>query len=208
MPRRPEWIIGGFYHVFNRGANRQTIFFDRDNYLHFLKLIRRHLFDQETDGLPSASDELRVESDALRPIDIAAYCLMPNHFHLLVRLNRDDLSERMKSLAQAYVEAVNRRFERSGPLFEGRFRAILVDDEAYLWQLSRYIHLNPVEAGLVARASDWEYSSYPEYVGERIGTLPHPALVLKDFGETPRYRRFVEGQAIGGPDLRPLLFDE
>ena len=88
-----------------------------------------------------------------------AYCLMPNHYHLLVRCKTDAVSGAMQRLSMAYTKAMNRRFNRVGCLFQGQFQAIVVDSEEYLSHLTRYIHLNPVKAGIVASPKDWEFSS-------------------------------------------------
>jgi putative transposase len=153
MPsRRTPLEAGNFYHVYNRGNNHQNIFFERDNYLHFLHLMREYLVNNG--------------------VDILAYCLMPNHYHFLVYLQDDNLSAVMHRLSVAYTKGMNKRFDRSGSLFEGRFQSIHVNDLNYLIYLARYIHLNPVKAGFVDRAEEWEFSSYAEYAGLRLGTLP------------------------------------
>jgi putative transposase len=153
MPsRRTPLEAGNFYHVYNRGNNHQNIFFERENYLHFLHLMRSHLV---TNG-----------------IDILAYCLMPNHYHFLVYLRDDNLSTAMHGFSVAYTKGINKRFDRSGALFQGRFQSIHVNDQNYLIHLARYIHLNPVKAGFVEHAEEWEFSSYAEYAGLRSGTLP------------------------------------
>jgi REP element-mobilizing transposase RayT len=121
MPRRLEkFVIGQYYHIYNRGNNRQNIFFERENYLHFLRLIGYYFNPQK--------------------IRLLAYCLMPNHYHLLVQCNTEKLSDIMKSLSLAYTKAINKRFNRVGSLFQGRFQAILVDKQEYLTHLVRYIH--------------------------------------------------------------------
>jgi putative transposase len=167
MPsRRIPLQAGNFYHIYNRGNNRQNIFFERDNYLHFLYLVREYL--------------------ATKGVDILAYCLMPNHYHFLVYLQNDNLSPAMHRLSVAYTKAINKRFDRSGALFQGRFQTIHVNDPNYLIHLSRYIHLNPVKAGFVNRAEEWEFSSYPEYVGLRSGTLPQMDYLNLQFQDEPR----------------------
>jgi REP element-mobilizing transposase RayT len=85
---------------------------------------------------------------------------MPNHYHFLVYLTDETLSDAMKSLSLSYTKAINQRFNRVGVLFQGRFQSIHVDRTDYLVNLSRYIHLNPVKAGLVQQAGEWEFSSY------------------------------------------------
>ncbi|NEQ33043.1 MAG: transposase [Leptolyngbya sp. SIO4C5] len=190
MPRRKmAFMPGCYYHLYNRGHNRQAIFFGRENYLFFLKRFRHYLAEQT--------------------LQVMAYCLMPNHYHFLVCLRESNLSEQMGLLSLSYTKAINRRLNRYGSLFQGPFRAILVNEEAYLLHLSRYIHLNPVKAGLVARAEDWEFSSYPEYVGLRQGTLPQFEAVRRRVGAEQDYRLFVEAEA-GRLEQRwrGLLLDE
>ena len=189
MPyRMTAFEVGHCYHVYNRGANRAPIFASRDNYLFFLRRVRKHLL-----------------SDTL---DVIAYCLMPNHYHLLVRLRTEGLSDVMHSFSISYTKAFNKQQERTGHLFAGPFQAIHVDEDDYLIHLSRYIHLNPLMAGMVTRPEDWEFSSYREYVGLRNGTLPRPELVLDLIGSRDAYRRFVEEHAVADGRIAHLLFDD
>ena len=178
MPRPQRNLVPGeYYHLYNRGNNRQNIFFERENYLYFLKQFR-HVVAEET-------------------VYVVAYCLMPNHYHLLVYLREDGLSKAMQRFTMSYTNAMNRRYGRCGSLFQGRFQTIHVDSDAYLLQLTRYIHLNPVRACLVQRPEEWEFSSYCDYVGLRRGTLPQMGCVLKQVGSAEGYRRFVEAPSKG-----------
>lgn len=190
MPRRMiTFEPGHCYHLYNRGNNHQAIFFERENYLHFLRLMRRYL-------VPPT-------------LDILAYCLMPNHYHLLVCFRAGNLSEAMLSLSLAYTKAMNRRYNRVGSLFQGRFRAIWVDREDYLCHLVRYIHLNPVKAGLVYYPQEWEFSSYCEYAGLRNGTLPTLEMIQNQMPSQEAYRLFLQGQDLPRqPRLRKLMLDE
>jgi putative transposase len=191
MPgRSTDFLAGQYYHLYNRGHNRQTIFFERENYLFFLRQVRQYLTTQG--------------------IDILAYCLMPNHYHFLVQLQHDHvLSTAMQSLSISYTKAINRRYERSGALFQGRFQAIEVDSAGYVIALSRYIHLNPVKAGLTPAPEAWEFSSYQEYAGTRLGTLPRMEMILKQIGSQEAYRSLMaQDAAIMEPMLRVLCFDE
>ena len=172
MPRRQVALgAGECYHLYNRGNNRGRVFFERENYLFFLRRLREHL-------LPA--------------LDVIAYCLMPTHYHLLVHVkaatsaDADDaagaaVSKGMMRLTVSYTKAINKRYERVGALFQGAFQARHVGENNHLLHLSRYIHLNPVEAGLVSRAEAWEFSSYREYIGLRKGTLPQMGVVLAQF---------------------------
>ena len=171
MPRREViFQAGNYYHVYNRGNNRQLIFFERDNYIYFLRQLRTHLIE--------------------RGVDIIAYCLMPNHYHLLVYLKNEYFSKLMQAFTLSYAKAINQRYKRVGSLFQGLFQAIHVDREEYLLNLTRYIHLNPVEANLVEKAEDWEFSSYQEYVDLRRGSLPK--LDRVELFSADAYRDFLE----------------
>ncbi|HET7009778.1 MAG TPA: transposase [Anaerolineales bacterium] len=153
MPyRKFSFRAGEYYHLFNRGNNFGDIFRNREDYLLFLRLLRKHL----------------LSSGA---VELAAYCLMPNHYHLLAKLQNDGLSSAMQSLSLAYTKCVNYKYGRVGSLFQGRFKAVHVDRQRYLDALMVYVHRNPVEAGLVAKAHDWEFSSFRDCLGQRKGTL-------------------------------------
>ena len=172
MPRREvELCAGEYYHLFNRGNNREAIFYDRENYAFYLRRLRKHL---------------------LPILDIVAYCLMPTHYHLLALLKQADLSHRVQLFTISYTKAMNRRYQRVGALFQGAFQAKHMEDNGYLLDLSRYIHLNPVLAGLVDRPEDWDHSSYQEYVGMPDGTLPATDVVLSQFHSMDAYREYVE----------------
>ena len=163
------------------------IFFEAESYSFFIRQLRRYLMDQGT--------------------DIVAYCLMPNHFHLLLKLSNDELSAQMHDLIVSYTKAINKRFARSGALFQGKFQAIVVERDEYLLHLSRYIHLNPVKAALTARPEDWAFSSYREYLGLRSGTLPKPDLVMAQFPSRDDYKRFVEYDGPSAVDVSHLMLD-
>ena len=189
MPyRKVQFVPGQYYHLYNRGNNYQKIFFAHENYLYFLRLIRKYL----------------------RPEDVViiAYCLMPNHYHLLVYLNSENLSKCMQPLLLAYTKAINKRYKRVGALFQGRFKGKWIDRNAYLLQLSRYIHQNPVIARLVNKPEDWEFSSYRDYIGQRSGTLPDPEVILSQFSSREEYQKFVDDYTENfDQDIKHLLMD-
>ena len=146
-----------YYHVFNRGVAKQPIFLDARDKYKFLALIDRYTYntndERRGDGLPYTTYD----------IEIAAYCLMGNHFHLFIYQESDpgQLSAFMKSLLIAYSMYFNLRHKRKGPVFEGMFQASRVTDEAHFQHLSRYIHLNP------RTYRTYKWSSLPEYLGKR-----------------------------------------
>jgi REP element-mobilizing transposase RayT len=188
-------------------VNRQSIFFDRQNYLFFLTRIREYLLGEKKSSKVFKTLELSNREPSHRPVIIIAYCLMPNHFHLLLRPCLDDLSHRMQLFGISYTKAINARYSRVGPLFQGKFQAVRVDTDEYLLHLSRYIHLNPVVAGLVKRPEEWEFSSYRDYLGLRRGTLPDPDSVLAHFPTPAAYQQFVDSNLTFDP-IKHLLFNE
>jgi len=181
MPRQEVILsIGNIYHIYNRAVSDNILFPDSDNYHLFLSNIEDHL---------------------LQTADILAFCLMPNHYHLLVQLNNTELPTAMKKLALSYVVPFNRSYQRSGHLFQGKYQRKLVDDENYLIHLSRYIHLNPLAASLVKRAEDWKISSLGAYYGISPAGFVKTNVVLDffvdQFGSSMiekqfSYKKFVE----------------
>jgi REP element-mobilizing transposase RayT len=184
MPRRTyPFLEGGTYHLYNRGHNRQTIFRNDSDYRTFLQGLRTYLSLVPADATQAAGATL------------LAYCLMPNHFHLIVQPHDESLSGRMQRLLISFAKTLNAKYGRVGSLFQGQFQAVRVEADEQLIQLSTYVHRNPVEAGLVRRPGDWEYSSCREYLGARPGTLPDPGLVLDLCGGSRAYRRLLEAKA-------------
>ncbi len=173
-PLRIEYP-GAWYHVMNRGAAGQPIFATDRQRKYFLSLLA------DTAGRFNA--------------EWHAYCLMGNHYHLLLRTPDGNLQRIMRQINGVYTQHYNRTSERDGALFRGRYKAVLVDAQSYWLQLSRYIHRNPIEAGLVTRLEDYPWSSYPAYIGvaEAPGWLTS-RYVLKAIAvrnSEARYRAYV-----------------
>ena len=163
MARKPRIEIpGGLYHIFTRGNNRKRIFRSHDDYLKFLAFL----------GIQKAK----------RPFYLYAYCLMPNHVHLLAEMIDDPLSRVMHGLLTAFSQYHNRKYKKVGHLFQGRYKAILCQTDQYLAELVRYIHLNPVRAKMIARPEDFEYSGHRAYLGLDRSGLVDVEPVLRHFG--------------------------
>ena len=185
MPCRPvQFAAGCYYHLYNRGANRSTIFPHDEDFHDFLSRLRRNAL--------------------LHATSILAWCLMPNHFHLLVRQEGDDRSGHMlQCTCNGYAQSFNGRHDHSGTLFQGRYQAILVDSDEYLRCLCRYIHSNPVKDGFAVAPELWPYSNYADWIGApRSVSLDQAAaerqaleqaFVAEFFGSAARYREFMRG---------------
>lgn len=135
---------GGFYHIYNRGLNKQPIFKQPADYRHLIRKLA----------------ELIAQGDWI----IYAYCFMPNHYHLLLEEQRTPIAKLIGRLFTSYSLHFNRKYDRNGPLFQDRFKSKLVQKDTYFLQVSRYIHLNPVKDGLVRDPLAYPYSSLHEYV--------------------------------------------
>jgi putative transposase len=183
MPyRKNNLATDHYYHVYNRGISSGDIFFSKDNYYYCLKLLKKYT--------------------ARYSIRVIAYCLMPNHYHLLLLQEGDhNISQYMQTVFNAYVQGLNRRIKRKGPLFQGRFKHVLVDKENYLIHLCRYIHLNPVPARLVEKPEDWLFSDYKEWIGITEKPGRNESFIQEHFEKSENYRLFVE-------DLRQERFLE
>ena len=162
MPRKQREKSGtGIYHVMMRGINHQDIFEERADYWKFLKLLRMQTYPEDKQGhlLPAH-------------LTIYAYCLMSNHVHLLVREQTEGLVAPIKSVAISYAQYFNYKYEHSGQLFQDRFKSEPVNDMAYFVTLLRYIHQNPVAAGISPTVDSYTWSSWCEYDEQRVCAIP------------------------------------
>jgi len=183
MPRRiTPFIPDTYYHLYNRGNNRQAVFFEADNYAYFLGGIKKYLHPV---------------------VHIIAYCLLPTHYHILVRIKgqtsevfmTSEVSERVSRAMQkfliSYTKAINKRFSRVGALFQGQFQAKPIKNFSHLLNLCIYIHANPVKGGLATSPKDWIYSNYLEWLGRRNGALVEREFIQEHFGSSTEYQELV-----------------
>ena len=136
-----------FYHIINRGFERRHIFKENKDYIKFLENLLK--YKKKFDWI------------------IYCYCLLPNHYHLLIQTKKHPLARILNSLQTAYGVYFNRKYKRIGPIFAGRYKSIIVQKDEYFMQVSKYIHLNPVKAGLVNNPLIYPYSSYQEYIKDK-----------------------------------------
>ncbi len=161
-PLRIEYP-GAFYHVTARGNERKDIFLDDSD--------REKLLSYLETAFPRYKAAIHV------------YCLMSNHYHLLIETPEGNLSQIMRHINGAYTTYVNSKRQRTGHLFQGRYKAILVEADEYAGELSRYMHLNPVRAGIVTKPEDYDWSSYRYYLGkDKSPKWLTKKFILKYFG--------------------------
>jgi putative transposase len=145
---------GGIFHCYNRGNNKQIIFFSEENYIYFLRKIRTHIYPH---------------------CNVLSYCLMPNHFHLMIHIPLDcdlkKLTAEWRIMLSSYTRAINKHKDWSGSLFQQKTKSKEMKTNEQALICFNYIHQNPIKSGLVSKMEDWKFSSFMDYVDLRGGTL-------------------------------------
>ncbi len=160
MARRPRIEIAGYYHIINRGVAKMNIFRHPDDYAYFEELM---CFYMKSYG-----------------ITLHNYCLMSNHYHLLIEISQENLSKFMRQLNMNYAIYYNKKYKRTGHLWQGRFKSWYVTDEAYLYTLMLYIEQNPLKAKMVKRLEVYPYSSYHYFLEKEIPECLKNAWVVQN----------------------------
>ncbi len=187
--------VGGIYHIFNRGVDKRAIFLDEQDYRIFLYYL--YIYLTPLDKVLKRYHDLPLRlfnKNVSKKVDLLAYCLMPNHFHFLIRAKeKNGISQFMKQLSNAYTHYFNNKYKRAGTLFEGSFKSVPIPTDELLMHTSRYIHLNPVVANL-SKEPEYEWSSYKEYIDESPLKLCNTKTVLDLFPSVYAYKKFVNDQ--------------
>jgi len=162
-----QFVENGYYHIYNRGVEKRNIFLDENDYTVFLHYLKKYL--------SPGSDPHSLAKE----VNLLSFCLMPNHFHLLAKqITRDGMTKLIRAICTNYVMYFNKRYERVGTLFQGKYKAVLVNNDTYLLHLSRYIHLNPHPG---SDPKLYEYSSYGYYLGRKSATWLKTEEILNYF---------------------------
>ena len=198
MPYRVVPFVNDcYYHVYNRGTEkRQTFLSDRD-YRRFLQTLYYYQFKGPKPRFSTHKKLKILNLEALpKIVEIISYCLMPNHFHLLLRqLSNGGISEFTSKVTNSYTKYFNTKQNRVGPLFQGQFKAVLVETDEHLAHLSRYIHLNPYVSDLTEDWQHYPYSSYIDFENSNPSNLVKPEIILKMFKGIQEYKKFVQDHA-------------
>jgi putative transposase len=211
------YIKDGIYHIYNRGIEKRDVFLDEQDYKMFLSLLKRYLLSPDVFAklctvrtgpswqLESAVNQVRPvrQSELYKQIRLFCFCLMPNHFHLMIQqLSERAIIEFMKSLTNAYVEYFNEKYNRRdiGPLFQGRYKAVLINKEPQFLCLPYYIHFhnpeelykNETEKNLIRKVQDYPWSSYGDYLGKRNSKWIYKKGIMEQFIETEKIQPDIE----------------
>ena len=208
MPyRRTHLFNNYYYHIFNRSFKKASIFDSYGNPSRALELLQYYRFKNipmsfsrvlklSSEHQEKIFSSLEKKKDLL--VEIIAFCLMPNHFHLLLeQIQRNGIKTFIGNFQNSYAKYFNKKNERVGSLFQGRFKSVLIGSDSQLLHLSRYIHLNPYSSGIVKKRSElmsYAWSSFSEYIGKDTGFCK-PKIILDQFKTAADYKEFVFDQA-------------
>ena len=218
------YIVNGFYHIYNRGVEKRNIFLDEQDYLVFLSYLKIYLSPVE-EAIESANKNFNLDYEEksskiyrlnelknfFNKIKLICYVLMPNHFHLeLQQTGIKDIENFMRCLITKYTMYFNKKYKRVGPLFQGRYKAVSIFGNENLIDISKYIHLNPIEfLGNEQVFESYPWSSYPSYVGNHQVKWLSKEIILSNFKGINMYRSFmmrsVGSDPPGGSD--PVYID-
>jgi putative transposase len=193
--RKIDFVIGEYYHIYNRGVDKRDVFLDENDYSRFLVSMREFnqvnpigsIFEKKEKG---SSTSLEVELPKL--VEVVCYCLNPNHPHLILKqLEYKGIEKFMHRLDTGYTKYFNRKNNRSGALFQGRYKAIYIDSNEYLLYLSAYVNCNS-EVHKIANAENYKWCSFPDYIGKRDIKICEKNIILGQFGNFEEYKNMLK----------------
>lgn len=206
MPYRiTPLVTDGYYHLYNRGIAKHNIFATPRDYSRFIQTFFYYQIQNPKPKFSQRSSLLFKVDPTKKIVDILCYCLMPNHFHLLVKQTQDNgISEFMRKFVHSYTKYWNIKNKTQGPLIQSMFKAVLIESDEQLLHVSRYIHLNPLVSGVTDDLKSYPWSSYNSYIGLDNNSTIHKEELLQFFKTPKEYEKFVLDQADYGTTLEVL----
>lgn len=215
MPSRnvvKQFEADAMYHVYNRGVDKRIIFTDERDYAVFLSFLKYALLsDEDSQKKDEVDPSLLTEAQRFNlrreglsgKVDLVSFCLMPNHFHLLLyQYKPDAITRLMRSIITGYSMYFNKRHKRVGSLFQGVYKAARINSDAYWWHVSRYIHLNPMDLGV--DYATYPYSSYRYIMGSAEANWLKPKIIMSGFKNPNDYHKFVTEYIPHRKDLKAI----
>jgi len=186
---------GVICHIYNRGNNKEKIFYDEQDYKAFLFRLglclgftEKELNENKLLSMPYS--RIRITDLNKNSFELYEFCLMPNHFHLMIKQISDvPISKLISKLCTSYVKYLNKKYKRVGHVFQDQFKAVLIKDNSQLMWTSAYIHMNPVKDGLAKNPEDYKWSSYNDYVKERNLPIVKKEFLLEIFGSKENFKK-------------------
>jgi putative transposase len=205
-----NFSVGDIYHVYNRGVNKADIFVTIKDYAVFLHRLKENLFPELINKKKLSLVEKRRKTLPPNSFDLVAYCLMPNHFHLLIQQKTGlSITKLMSKLCTSYSMCFNKAYDRIGAVFQDQFKAVLIESNEQLLWTSYYIHKNPVEADIVKNPNNYKWSSFSEYFNQNNNLkLCNKEIIFGQFKSETQYLKYFEDKEnIMATSLRDLYFD-
>ncbi|MBU1200233.1 transposase [Patescibacteria group bacterium] len=208
-----EFIENHPQHIFNRGVEKRVIFTNQQDYRTFLYYLTIYLAKPKTleTRFPTLPGNLKI-NNVSEQIKLLTYCFMPNHFHLHlaptnIETSQEIIPKFMRQLSNAYTGYFNKKYDRVGPLFQGRYKSVLVSSDEQNVHLHRYIQTNPLTAKLVKNLQDWPWSSYHEYVGgQKLDDICQIEDIFSRFKNLDSYKNFLLEQ-VDTESIESILLD-
>jgi len=196
--RKTILATGEVYHVLNRSVQKVPIFQGKRECNFFLEAMEYYLQVEppvKFSLYKTNKDRFNFKMDENFLVKVIAYCLMPNHFHLILKqLVEEGIKKYIQRLTNSFAHYYSKKYESSGHLFEGNFKAVRVGSDEQMWHLSRYIHLNPVSSYLVEEPEDYLFSSYKIYLAKEKSDFIDPSLIMGNFSSPAKYEAFVKNR--------------
>lgn len=198
--RKDPLINEQYHHIYNRSIAKYVIFNDKQDYFRFIELIdlcRFTEFAYRYSDFLDLNEQFRAQyinnlKNSSKLVEIIAYCIMPTHIHLMLQQIADKgISKFMSKVQNSYSRYFNIRHQRKGPLFEGKFKNVLIKEDEQMLHVTRYFHLNPTSAGLVKKPEDWKFSSYQEYISNSCDNSICNFKEIINLNSS-QYKKFVE----------------
>ncbi|MBI4037723.1 transposase [Candidatus Curtissbacteria bacterium] len=192
-----EYEENAYYHVFNRGVEKRKIFLDEKDYKIFIYYLFIYLYPLERVLTKYPRLPIRLHNKNLsKEAALVSYCLMPNHFHLLLKqTTKSGISKFLKQITNAYTEYFNKKYVRSGSLMQGPFKAVRIKNDEQLIHITRYIHLNPYVAGLTEDLDSYQWSSYKDFIFKSDETFCETTVITDFFPSRTEYKKFIHDHA-------------
>jgi len=213
--RKVVFANNQLYHVYNRGVERRPVFTNTREYRRALEALKFYRYSD----LPLRLSKFLVIPEAERSeliskiskhsklVEIITYCLMPNHFHFLLKQTQvNGISEFLANFTNSYTKYFNTKHDRVGPLFQGLFKAVHIETDMQFIHVSRYIHLNPVSSFIIKieELENYQWSSFPEYMNKTSDVICYTKPILDFFSSVEKYRQFIFDQASYAQELEKI----
>ncbi|PJA86975.1 MAG: hypothetical protein CO141_01895 [Candidatus Moranbacteria bacterium CG_4_9_14_3_um_filter_42_9] len=212
--RKTDFANGEYYHIYNRGVDKRDVFEGVRDYERFL--LSMDLLNDERNGLMGEWKDIKrsnpraqlwefpeLSSRRNPRVEFSCYCINPNHYHFILKqLKKNGIKNFMHKISTSYTNYFNVKNDRSGSLFQGRFKAIHIDSNEYLLYLSAYVNKNHFIHGY--KSGEWKYSSLPDYTGKRNGKICQKDVILGQFNNIKEYEKFMRENALYMKDKKEL----